>query len=287
MAVCLVTGGTGSFGQAFVRRVLSLGWTVRVFSRDEFKQGVMRDELGEDQRQGTRFLVGDVRDAARLRRGAEGVDVVVHAAALKQVPSCEYNPDEAVKTNVLGSMNVVEACLEAGVPRAVLLSSDKAVHPVNVYGATKLCAEKVWLASNALGDCRFAAVRYGNVRGSRGSVLEKTGPVAITDRRATRFWMDVSDAVELVLSALGEMRGGEVFVPKLGSRRVVDVLRGADSGHETGLRRGEKLHERLLSDEELPRTWDCGDHYRVCDYEPEGSLRVPEEFRYSSEVSAA
>lgn len=283
MTTCLVTGGTGSFGQAFTRRVLELGWVVRVFSRDEFKQGVMRDELGPVD---IRFLVGDVRDVVRLRRAAAGCDVVVHAAALKQVPSCEYNPDECVKTNVLGSMNVVEACLDTGVPKAVLLSSDKAVHPVNVYGASKLCAERVWVASNVLGDTRLSAVRYGNVRGSRGSVLEKAaaGPVPLTDVRATRFWMEIGEAVDLVLLGLREMRGGEVFLPKLQSSRVADAL--GVSGPVVGLRKGEKLHERLLSDEELPRTWDCGDHYRVCDYQPENASRVPAGFRYTSEHTA-
>lgn len=209
---------------------------------------------------------------------------------MKQVESCEYNPFEAVKTNVLGSQNVAEACLDAGVPRAVLLSTDKAVHPVNVYGASKLCAEKCWLAAGSYAggsDVRFGAVRYGNVRGSRGSVLEKAalGPVAITDRRATRFWMELEEAVDLVLLAARKMRGGEVFVPKLGSSRVADVL-GDALDEETGLRPGEKLHEVLVSDEEARRTFDCGDHYRICDYWPEGASRVAEGFRYSSEVAA-
>ncbi|HEY5986376.1 MAG TPA: SDR family NAD(P)-dependent oxidoreductase [Streptosporangiaceae bacterium] len=284
----LVTGGTGSFGSAFVRRVVGLGWTVRVFSRDEVKQGVMRDEF--DDAAGVRFLVGDVRDRSRLARAVEGCDLVVHAAALKQVVSCEYNPFEAVKTNVVGSQNVVEACLDAGVPRAILLSSDKAVHPVNVYGASKLCAEKCWLAANVYAggrDVRFSAVRYGNVRGSRGSVLEKAslGPVPVTDGRATRFWMDVADAVDVVLLALREMHGGEVFVPKLRSARLSDVL--GEARPEIGLRRGEKLHEMLISDEEVSRTWDCGDHFRVCEYQPANALRVPGSFRYCSEVTAA
>lgn len=282
----LVTGGTGSFGSAFVRRVVGLGWMVRVFSRDEVKQGVMRDEFDDAAR--VRFLVGDVRDRSRLARAVEGCDLVVHAAALKQVVSCEYNPFEAVKTNVLGSQNVVEACLDAGVSRAMLLSSDKAVHPVNVYGASKLCAEKCWLAANAYGGnrCSFSVVRYGNVRGSRGSVLGRLGPVWLTDSRATRFWMEVGDAVDLVLLAAGVMRGGEVFVPKLSAARVADVVDVAP-GPELGLRRGEKLHEVLISDEEVGRTWDCGDHFRVCDYEPASARRVPESFRYCSEVSAA
>jgi UDP-N-acetylglucosamine 4,6-dehydratase len=175
------------------------------------------------------------------------VDLVVHAAALKQVTSCEYNPTECIATNVDGTRNVVEACLDAGVKRAIFTSSDKAVHPVNVYGASKLCAEKLWLASNAYGgdQTHFSAVRYGNVRGSRGSVLEKKKIVSLTDSAATRFWMDVDDAVDLVLLAFAEMRGGEVFVPKLQSARVADVVR--HNGSETGLRLGEKLHERLTA----------------------------------------
>ncbi len=182
-------------------------------------------------------------------------------------------------------MNVVSACLDAGVPKAILLSSDKAVHPVNVYGASKLCAEKVWLASNALGTTKLSCVRYGNVRGSRGSVLERVDaghPVALTDSRATRFWMDVEEAVDLVLLAAREARGGEVFVPKLLSTRLGDLV-GA-SGPEVGLRPGEKLHEVLISDEEVRRTYDCGDHYRICDYWPEGGVRMAEGFSYSSKL---
>lgn len=220
------------------------------------------------------------------------MDLVVHAAALKQVVSCEYNPSECKKTNVDGTENVAYACLDAGVDRAVFLSSDKAVHPVNVYGHSKGMGEKLWLGMNAEGGgaTKFSVVRYGNVRGSRGSVLESrsgSGPsrtVALTDSRATRFWMDVSEAVDLVLLALFKMQGGEVFVPKLESARVADVL--THDGTETGLRPGEKLHEQLISEEEIPRTFDFGDHYRILPREraTRTPLSVPLDFRYSSEL---
>ena len=279
--VCLVTGATGTFGQAFLER-LQGDWVLRAFSRDEVKQSELRERFPF-----VRWLIGDVRDLGRLRRACDGVDVVVHAAALKQVPSCEYNPGECIKTNVDGTRNVVEACLDAGVSKAVFISSDKAVHPVNIYGASKLCAEKLWLASNAYGGdtSKFSVVRYGNVRGSRGSVLEAKKIVSLTDRRATRFWMDVSEAVDLVLLAFEHMAGGEVFVPKIASALVADVIR--HNGVETGLRPGEKLHERLISDEEVSRTFDCGDHYRVCDYRPDLSERVSEGFFYGSEAVTA
>ncbi len=283
----MVTGATGTFGRAFLER-LHGDWVLRGFSRDEVKQSELAPTLPF-----VRWLLGDVRDRARLGRACQGVDLVVHAAALKQVVSCEYNPGECVDTNVGGTRNVAEACLDAGVQKAVFISSDKAVHPVNIYGASKLCAEKLWLASNAYGggSTRFAAVRYGNVRGSRGSVLTlnsgggRRSTVALTDSRATRFWMDVQDAVDLVLLTLSNMRGGEVFVPKLSSALVADVI--VHNGQETGLRRGEKLHERLVSDEEVSRTFDCGDHYRICDYRPDGSDPVGEGFFYSSEAVTA
>ncbi len=285
--ICLVTGGTGSFGSAFTVRALELGWTVRCLSRDEWKQEQLRTKLGSED---VRFLIGDVRDAERLRRAADGCDLVVHAAALKQVPACEYNPFEAVQTNILGSRNVVEACLDARVPKAILLSTDKAVHPVNVYGATKLAAEKIWAAANAYagGHATFSTVRYGNVRGSRGSVHEKWaegGNILLTDSRVTRFWLDLQDAVDLVLLAHEHMQGGETFIPKLEASRVADHVPAGVRVEETGLRPGEKLHETLISDEEVPRTWDCGTHYRVCDYQPDNAERVSPHFRYTSEAA--
>ncbi len=281
MTTVLVTGGTGSFGSAFTKHVLENGWTVRVYSRDEWKQSVLADNLEGD----VRFLVGDVRDRARLTRAAEGCDLVVHAAALKQVPSCEYNPFEAVKTNVVGTQNVVEACLDCGVGKAILLSTDKAVHPVNVYGATKLCAEKCWAAANAYGGARtlFSTVRYGNVKGSRGSVHEKWaggGNIFLTDSRVTRFWLDLQQAVDLVLAAYESMRGGETYIPKVESGLVADGIPEGATFSEIGLRPGEKLHETLISTEELPRTYDCGTHYTIADYK--AGEPVPAGFSYVS-----
>lgn len=280
MTVCLLTGATGTFGQAFLGRVLGDGWTVRAFSRDEHKQHELRTVQGD-----VRWIIGDVRDRAKLTRAMEGCDVVVHAAALKHVTSCERNPGEALFTNAVGSWNVVEACLDAHVEQAVLLSSDKAVHPVNVYGMTKGAAEKCWLGAGAYGGdrCKFSVVRYGNVKGSRGSVLDSSTPVTLTDSRATRFWMNVTEAVDLVLLALRHMRGGEVFIPKLSGFRVADIVPAG--GQETGLRRGEKLHETLISDEEISRTWDCGTHYLIADQADVGARRVPANFRYSSEAA--
>lgn len=287
MTTFLLTGGTGTFGRAFLEHVLPLGDTVRVFSRDEFKQQQLRQELMEYGN--VRFFVGDVREADRVRQAADGVDAIIHAAALKQVVSCEYNPFEAVKTNVLGSQNVVDAALACNVPKSIFLSSDKAVHPVNVYGASKLCAEKVWLAANSYAggrDVAFSAVRYGNVRGSRGSVLERwvRGPVSLTDPKATRFWMDPSEAVGLVLLALERMEGGEVFIPKVSSDTVANLIPHGANVTITGLQRGEKLHEQLVSDEEVSRCWDMGDCFVVADRAPGDALLVSKKFRFVSDA---
>lgn len=254
MTVTLVTGATGTLGQALLER---LDGTVRAYSRDELKQSELQERFPD-----VRWFLGDVRDRDRLWRALKGVDRVVHAAALKQVPACERNPSEAVGTNVVGTLNVIEACLDRDVGRALLVSSDKAVHPVNLYGASKLVAEKLWLAGNAYGGetTRFSVVRYGNVRGSRGSVHSK-GRVQLTDARATRFWITPQAAAEVCLYALLNMRGGEVFVPKMPASLVADTI--DHDGTETGLRPGEKLHEQLISDEEVSRTLDFGDHYRI------------------------
>ncbi len=281
MTTALVTGLTGTFGRALLER--DLDWTIRAYSRDEHKQHELA-ALYPD----VRWLLGDVRDKERLERAMEGVDVVIHAAALKHVPAGEANPDEFVKTNVLGSLNVVEACHAAGVEKAVLLSSDKAVHPVNLYGASKLCAERLFLAANVLPPTRFSVVRYGNVKGSRGSVLTLESP-RITHPDATRFWMEPSEAVDLVLLALAEMQGGEVFVPKIFPGRVADLI--DDSGPASGLRPGEKLHETLIAPEEVSRTYDCDDHYRISNYHPftevesdmfQPGIPVPADFTYTS-----
>ena len=262
----LLTGGTGTFGQHFLTHVQDA--KIRVYSRDEFKQSQLRAKHGDER---VRYLIGDVRDRERLRRAAEGVDVIVHAAALKQVSSCEYNPFEAVQTNIVGTENVVNAALDCGVPRSILISSDKAVNPINVYGATKLCAEKLFVGGNAYAggrDVRFSCVRYGNVAGSRGSVVEvfrdqalSGYEVTITDERATRFWLTPKKAVEFVLRSLERMQGGEIFVPKLSSMRVVDLVPEGCTYKLIGLRPGEKLHESLITDHEL-RT-DNGDHYTL------------------------
>lgn len=284
----LLTGGTGTFGRAFLGEVLPLGATVRVFSRDEFKQGQLREEYGDYESQ-LRLCIGDVRDRSRVSRAIEGASIVVHAAALKQVVSCEYNPGECIDTNVGGSRNVLEAALDARVPRSILLSSDKAVHPINVYGASKLCAEKLWLAANAYSgphDVRFSVVRYGNVVGSRGSVHEAwvgATRVQLTDAHATRFWLQPREAVNLVLHAAEYMEGGDVFVPKAKAQPIVDIVPRGATVVETGLRRGEKLHERLLADDEVARTWDCHHYYVVSDTEPAySSGRVPPTFTYAS-----
>jgi UDP-N-acetylglucosamine 4,6-dehydratase len=299
----LLTGGTGSFGNAFVERVTRC-WpdaVVRVYSRDELKQSQMRDRFGDRQ---VRYLIGDVRDRARMTRAVEGADVVVHAAAMKQVPACEYNPFEAVRTNVLGAQHVVDAAIDARVRRVVALSTDKAVNPVNLYGATKLCAEKIFVQGNAYAaqrSTRLACVRYGNVVGSRGSVvlvfreqLERDGRITITDERMTRFWITLSQAVDLVLYALDNMEGGEVFVPKIPSMRVVELAAAIAPGvpHELiGIRAGEKLHEILITADEARHAIDVGEVFVVLPEHPWWDSKrsgiegrdVPDGFTYSSD----
>lgn len=297
----LVTGGTGSFGQAFVRRLLDTipDCTIRVYSRDELKQYDMAGSLGHDRR--VRFFLGDVRDRDRLERAMHGIDLVVHAAALKHVPICEFNPAEAVKTNILGSQNVVDAAIDCGVKRTIALSTDKAVNPVNLYGASKLCAEKLFVHGNVYAgsrDLRFACVRYGNVMGSRGSVIPlfqkqaASGVLTLTDRRMTRFWLSLDSAVDLVLHAVGQMQGGEIFVPKIPSMRIVDLARAIAPTariEEVGRRPGEKLHEVLLTAEESRNTMDCGLHYVVrpdSGSAPEPTVAgraLPDGFAYSSD----
>src|SRR5215471_2352581 len=265
---------------SFVTQVLAR-WpdaVIRVYSRDELKQLEMRSAVGDGQ---LRFLIGDVRDRNRLTRAAEGVDFIVHAAAMKQVPVCEYNPSEAIRTNVVGAQNVVDAAIDAGVERVVALSTDKAVNPVNLYGATKLCAEKVVVQGNAYAaqrETRISCVRYGNVVGSRGSVvpvfrdqLARDGRITITDERMTRFWITLPQAVDLVLHALEYMEGGEVFVPKIPSMRVVDLADALAPGveHELiGIRPGEKLHEILITADEARHTIDTGSNYVVLPEHP-------------------
>jgi UDP-N-acetylglucosamine 4,6-dehydratase len=275
----LLTGGTGSFGNAFVGYLLERGddVTIRLYSRDELKQSEMRERFGDGR---LRYFIGDIRDRARLTRAAEGADIIVHAAALKQVPACEYNPFEAVQTNVVGAQNVVDAAIDAGVSRVVGLSTDKAVNPVNLYGATKLCAEKILVQGNAYASrskTTLACVRYGNVVGSRGSVVPlfrkqaETGHLSLTDLRMTRFWITLTQAVELVLFALDHMAGGEIFVPRIPSMRVADLAEAIAPGVEqdvVGIRPGEKLHEILLTSDEARHAVAAEDVYVVLPEHP-------------------
>jgi len=258
----LLTGGTGSFGKHFCRVILERfnPKAIRVFSRDELKQHEMKIEFDSDPR--LRFLIGDVRDGQRLKRAMEGATMAVHAAALKQVPACEYNPIEAVKTNVHGAQNVIDAAIDTGVKKVIALSTDKAVNPVNLYGATKLCSDKLFIQGNAYAgnkETRFACVRYGNVIGSRGSVIplflkqKDTGTITITDERMTRFWITLDEAVRLVVKGFYYMEGGEIFVPKIPSMRITDLAEAVAPGckiKNIGIRPGEKLHEALTGEDE-------------------------------------
>ena len=259
----MLTGGTGSFGNEFVSQLLSkrkFSGILRIYSRDEFKQYELGRRFKNDKR--LRFFIGDVRDKSRLERAVEGVDIVVHAAALKQVPFLEYNPFEAVKTNILGTQNVVDATIDNNVKRVVLVSTDKAVNPVNLYGATKMVAEKLFIQGNSYvgpRDTRLSVVRYGNVLGSRGSVVPifleqaKNNLLTITDERMTRFWITVSQGVKFVIKAIETMQGGEIFVPKIPSFKVIDLARVISPHGKliiTGIRAGEKIHEILVGSDE-------------------------------------
>ncbi len=300
----LVTGGTGSFGKKFVeiaQRDLQPKKII-VFSRDELKQHEMR-EAGFDQ-PNLRYFIGDIRDRERLLRALHGVDIVVHAAALKQVPACEYNPMEAVKTNIMGTSNVVEAALDAGVKKVLALSTDKAVNPVNLYGATKLAAEKLTVQSNAYAAgsaTRYACTRYGNVVGSRGSVVpvflkqRSTGRLTITDTRMTRFWLSLEQGARFVIQCLEAMRGGEVFVPRIPSMKVIDLAKAIAPAAEisvVGIRPGEKLHEVLISEDEARNTIERDRMFivkppetlweRSLQYEGQG---MADGFRYSSDTN--
>jgi len=274
----LITGGTGSFGKAFIAETLSRFPTTErlvVYSRDELKQWELQQHYPESHFPQLRFFIGDVRDRDRLRRSLEGIDTVVHAAALKQVPAAEYNPIEFINTNVLGSENVVQACLETGVKRVVALSTDKAAAPINLYGATKLCSDKLFIAANNIKgtrDLRFSVVRYGNVMGSRGSVIPfflekaKTGMLPITDPAMTRFNISLSEGVAMVLSALEHALGGELFVPKIPSYRITDVAEAIGPSCEkpiTGIRPGEKIHEEMITASDSFSTIDLGAYYAI------------------------
>lgn len=274
----LLTGGTGSFGKAFVRRALELYPDIRrlvVFSRDELKQFEMQQMFPAKEFPALRFFLGDVRDEARLRRALQGVDIVIHAAALKQVPAAEYNPFECIKTNVLGAQNLIEAALDSGVNRVVALSTDKAAAPVNLYGATKLCSDKLFIAANNVRggrDIQFSVVRYGNVMGSRGSVIpffiarRGQGVLPITDPAMTRFNISLEEGVDMVMWAIDHASGGEIFVPKIPSYRIGDVASAIDpDAHQeiVGIRPGEKIHEEMITQSDSPSTVDMGRYYAI------------------------
>ncbi len=270
----LLTGGTGSFGRKFTQILLAELPIKKliIFSRDELKQHEMRQKYDDSR---LRYFIGDVRDRERLHRAMQGVDLVVHAAALKQVPSCEYNPFEAVKTNILGAANIIDTAIDAGVSQVLALSTDKAVNPINLYGATKLVAEKLFVQGNAYsgtGDTRFSCVRYGNVVGSRGSVIpvfrqqRASGKITITDERMTRFWITLEQGARFVIKCVEIMRGGEVFVPKIPSMSLLDLAQAIapECQHESvGIRPGEKLHEVLVSRDESRYTFEFEDMYLI------------------------
>jgi UDP-N-acetylglucosamine 4,6-dehydratase (inverting) len=301
-----LTGGTGSFGKAFVKTVLSRWKPKRlvIFSRDELKQFEMAQEFSDRAYPFLRYFIGDVRDGERLRRALEGTDIVIHAAALKQVPAAEYNPFECIKTNILGAQNLIEACLDSNVTRVVALSTDKAAAPVNLYGATKLCSDKLFVAANNIKgnrDIRFSVVRYGNVMGSRGSVIpfflarRGTDAMPITDPAMTRFNISLREGVDMVLWALQNGQGGEIFVPKIPSYRVVDVASAIAPGakHDIiGIRPGEKIHEEMITASDSQNTLDLGSYYAILPSGDEqsisryrevmGAVPVPEGFCYNS-----
>jgi UDP-N-acetylglucosamine 4,6-dehydratase len=298
----LITGGTGSLGKALIRYLLENTKVRRIaiYSRDELKQHNLRNEIGEDSR--IRWFIGDVRDLERLKRALHGVDFVIHTAALKQVDTGEYNPMEFIKTNVLGSQNVIDACIESGVRKVVALSTDKASSPINLYGATKLTADKLFVAANNYSHSygtTFCVVRYGNVMGSRGSVIpfwkalaDDGKPLPITDLRMTRFWISIEHAVKFVMDSLEMMQGGELYVPRIPSMRITDLAKAVAPDaklQEVGMRPGEKLHEEMISEDDSRRTLLLGDRYVILPtiaewgfVAPKGD-EVPDGFAYRSD----
>ena len=303
----LVTGGTGSFGHAFVPMALEKYDPERIiiYSRDEMKQWEMAKLFAGDKR--VRFFIGDVRDRDRLYRALDGVDHVVHAAATKIVPTAEYNPFEAVKTNILGAMNLIDACIDNAVKKVVALSTDKASSPINLYGATKLASDKLFVAGNAYAgskNTRFSVVRYGNVMGSRGSVIPffrdaaaKDAPLPITDERMTRFMITLEQGVQLVWEAFNDMEGGEIYVRKIPSMAISDIAEAVAPGKLTevvGIRPGEKLHEQMIGEEDAPNTYEYGDFYKILptinNWSPgtdmvKGGKKVAENFVYTSDAN--
>lgn len=307
--VALVTGGTGSFGQKFVEVVLARYKPEKliIFSRDELKQFEMRQKFPEQRYPFLRYFLGDVRDRERLYRAFDEVDIIIHAAALKQVPASEYNPMEAVKTNILGAANIIDAAIDRNVQKVIALSTDKAANPVNLYGATKLCADKIFVAANNYSGhhgTRFSVVRYGNVIGSRGSVIpffmkmRETGVLPITDSRMTRFWITLEQGVDFVLKSIERMRGGEIFVPKIPSMQIMDLARAIAPECRTeivGIRPGEKLHEVMVPEDDSRHTLEYDDYFAILpafhDWDTDnyihqnGGRLCPDGFRYSSETN--
>ncbi|WP_144550632.1 UDP-N-acetylglucosamine 4,6-dehydratase (inverting) [Bacillus sp. X1(2014)] len=298
----LITGGTGSFGKNFVSKILKTAVKkVIIFSRDELKQYEMAQEYNDPR---IRFFIGDVRDKERLFRAFNGVDIVIHAAALKHVGVCEYNPFEAIKTNIHGAQNIIEAAIDRGVEKVIALSTDKAANPINLYGATKLASDKLFVAANSYTGgktTKFAVVRYGNVVGSRGSVvpffqkMKETGKLPITDKRMTRFWITLDQGVQFVIDSLNRMNGGEIFVPKIPSMKVTDLAEAIAPDCEIeviGIRPGEKLHETMITEDDARRTVELGTHYVI---QPEfpwwndkyinGGKPLPDGFSYVSNTN--
>lgn len=306
----LITGGTGSFGQACTKKLLEKYSPAKIiiFSRDEFKQWEMAKKFEPlDNAQKLRFFLGDVRDPERLHRAFQGVDFVIHAAALKQVPAAEYNPTECIKTNIDGAQNVINAAADRGVRRVVALSTDKACNPINLYGATKLCSDKLFVAANGFlssDETRFSVVRYGNVVGSRGSVIpyflrqRASGTLTITDPQMTRFWITLEQGVDFVLECFSRMIGGEIFVPKLPSMNIMDLARAICPQCETtvtGVRPGEKIHEVMVSRDDARNTREFSDCYVICPdnqylakrFRAIGGATVPPDFEYNSGTNTA
>ena len=304
----LITGGTGSFGKKFTKTVLEKYPEIKkiiIYSRDEYKQFLMQNMPEFKQHlQKLRFFIGDVRDKERMMRAFDGVDIVIHAAALKQVPACEYNPFEAIKTNIYGAQNVIDCSIDKGVEKVVALSTDKACAPINLYGATKLCSDKLFIAGNSYSGTkktRFSVVRYGNVAGSRGSVIpffqklvaEGAKELPVTDMKMTRFWLKLEQAVEMVLEAVENMRGGELYVKKIPSMRMPDLAKAIAPQlaiKEIGIRPGEKIHEQMITKEDAPNTLEFKDFYIILPqiqftgikYDYPGAKKVPPDFEYHS-----
>ena len=306
----LITGGTGSFGKRFIQRILANYQPKKliIYSRDELKQFEMAKIFSAEKHSCIRYFLGDVRDRDRLLQAFRGVDIVIHAAALKHVPAAEYNPFEYIKTNVMGAANIIEAAIERGVSRVVALSTDKASNPINLYGATKLCSDKLFIAGNSYSGgegCRFAVVRYGNVIGSRGSVIpffqscRETGVLPVTDERMTRFLITLDQGVDLVFKALDVTSGGEIFIPKIPSIKIMDIARAVAPECDikiTGIRPGEKLHESMISVDDAPYTFEYDDHYRIYPAihnwyrdvkRTNGGRLVAENFEYTSDKNTS